>query len=131
MKVNIVGRHVHVTPAMQDYARDRLEKLDHFFVGIRHVDVTMNVHGLAHHVEVAAFLGKKTKLVAKADGEDMYKAIDVAEAKLEKQIRRLHARLKAHRDRSRIADGGEEGGDDQEATYEQVVREMLEDEDGE
>jgi len=131
MKVNIVGRHLHVTPAMQDYARERLSKLEHFFVGIRHVDVTMNVNGLAHHVELAAFLGKKSKLIAQADGGDMYQAVDAAEAKLQKQIRRLHARLKAHRDRTRITDAGDVEAQDQEATYEQVVREMLEEADGE
>jgi len=128
MKVNIVGRHVRVTPAMQDYARDKATKLDRFFAGIQHVDITMDVNGLAHHVEACVVLGQGARLLSKAQAEDMYAAIDMAESKLEKQIRRFHKRLKAHRDRTRISDGAEGAGGaaGDEATYEQVVREMLE-----
>ena len=59
---------------------------------------------------------------------DMMQAIDAAEAKLQKQIRRFHARLKAHRDRTRISDSAPTAREQEEATYEQVVREMLDEE---
>ena len=128
MKVNIVGRNVKVTPAMHDYARDRAERLDKYFVGIQHVNLVMDVHGLVHEVEAVAMLGQGAKLVGKAEAEDMYAAIDMAESKLQKQIRRFHARLKAHRERRRISDGRPVDAEQEEKTYEQVVRELLEEE---
>jgi putative sigma-54 modulation protein len=131
MNVNIIGRHVRVTPEMETYAREKVAKLGRFFNGIQHVDVVMEVDGLNHMVETSAVLGRKAKLVGKALATDMYAAIDLAESKLEKQIRRFHNRLKSRRDRSRSAGPGEEARPEEaEATYEHVVRELLEEEEG-
>lgn len=126
MKVNVTGRHVKVTSEMEAYATDKCQKLVKFFAGIQQADVVMDVSGLTHHVEIAVTLGSGHQLFGKADAEDMYAAIDVAESKLEKQIRRYHARLKSHRDRTRIGDEPTAGsGEGDEETYENVVREML------
>ena len=132
MKVNIRGRHLKVTPEMEDYATEKVSKFDRFFVGIQQADVMMEVTGLDHYVEIAVLLGHGARLFGKAEAEDMYVAIDLAESKLEKQIRRFHARLKAHRDRARIGDDEPDAGADgeDETTYERVVREMLENGEG-
>ena len=130
MKVNIVGRNVTVTTEMETYALEKVGKLDRFFDGIQHVDIVMNVDGSENHtVEASAFLPKGVILVGKATAADMYAAIDQAESKVQKQVRRFHARLKDHRDRTRIGEGKAEAStEDVEATYEHVVREMLEEE---
>ncbi len=132
MKVNIRGRHLKVTPEMEDYATEKIRKFDRFFAGIQQADVMMEVTGLDHYVEIAVLLGHGARLFGKAEAEDMYAAIDLAESKLEKQIRRFHARLKAHRDRTRIGDDEPDAGADaeDETTYERVVREMLENGEG-
>lgn len=133
MKVNIVGRHVKVTRAMQDYAEEKLSRMDRYFPHIQKIDIVMDVDGLRHLVEAALVMGRGAKLVGKAEAEDMFAAIDMAESKIRKQIRRFNSRLKDHRDRSRISHGsgadGTAGGPDDEETYERVVREMLEEED--
>lgn len=127
MKVNIVGRHVRVTPDLESYAREKITKMDRFFAGIQHVDVVMEVDAGTHLVETAAVLGSGTKLVGKAEAEDMYAAIDLAEGRLKKQIRRFHSRLKDHRDRKRITHKEQAvPPEEMEATYERIVREMLE-----
>lgn len=128
MKVNVVGRNFTVRPDLRDYAEEKARKLDHFFSGIRHIDVIMQVDGQNRSVEIIGTLGRGARLVAKAESDDLMAAIDQAESKMEKQIRRFHARLKAHRDRTRIAEGEAAPPAEEEATYEQVVREMLEDE---
>jgi putative sigma-54 modulation protein len=133
MKVNIVGRHVKVTRAMQDYAEEKLSRMDRYFPHIEKVDIVMDVDGLRHHVEVSLVMGRGAKLVGKAEAEEMFAAIDLAESKVRKQIRRFNSRLKDHRDRSRIGHGEGEPGDgeapEDEETYDRVVREMLEEED--
>ena len=131
MKVNIRGRHLKVTPEMEEYAVEKVSKFDRFFQGIQQADVLMEVNGLSHDVEIAVMLGRGARLFGKAEAEDMYAAIDLAESKLEKQIRRFHARLKAHRDRTRIGETPPDGAAEAEdETYERVVREMIENGEG-
>jgi putative sigma-54 modulation protein len=129
MKLNIVGRHLEISPKMENHAREKFAKLDRYFAGIQHADVVMQVNGRGQAatfgVEAAVVLGHGARLVGKGKAADAFSAIDQAENKLEKQIRRFHARLKAHRDRQRITH--DKGGlpEEEETTYEQVVREML------
>jgi len=129
MKLNIVGRHLEISPKMENHTREKFAKLDRYFAGIQHADVVMQVNGRGQAaifgVEAAVVLGHGARLVGKGKAADAFSAIDQADNKLEKQIRRFHARLKAHRDRQRISH--DKGGppEQEEATYEQVVREML------
>ena len=126
MKVNVTGRHVKVTSEMEADATDKVHKLGKFFSGIHQADVLMDVNGLTHTAEITVLLGQGQKLFGKADAEDIYAAVDLAEGKLEKQIRRYHARIKGHRDRTRIGDEpGSPAPAADEETYENVVREML------
>ena len=130
MKVNISGRHVAVSDETETYARDKAEKLGKYFSGIQRVDIVIDHNSKSHTVvEASVVLGQGAKLLGKAEAEDMKVAIDRAESKLTKQIRRFHAKLKAHRDRTRVADGAPVAHEEQEATYEQVVQEMLEEDD--
>ena len=126
MKVNVTGRHVTVRPEWEEYALERAERLDKYFTGIQHVDYVLDAKGKEHRVEMTVVLGQGARLMGKAESEDMKAAIDQADSKLTKQIRRFHAKLKAHRDRTRVADGVPAPSEESEATYEQVVREMLE-----
>ena len=126
MKVNITGRHTRITEGMQDYARDKAAKLDRFFDRLENVEVVLDLHGQDYAVEMSVHLVRGVSLVGKANSGDMHTAIDMAEHKLERQIRKFHDRIKAHRDRTRVADGDRAEAAEAEETYEQVVREMLE-----
>jgi len=130
MKVNISGRHVSMTDELESYAREKAEKIGKYFSGIQHIDIVLDHNSKDQNVvEASVVLGHGTKLLGKAEAEDMKAAIDMAESKLSKQIRRFHAKLKSHRDRRRVADGAPVSNEESEATYEQVVREMLDEED--
>ena len=133
MQVNIVGRHLTVSPDVESHAQDRFSKLDRYFNGVRKVDVVLSLegHGQAKQAvaEATVTLEPGTQLVGRGEAGEIMAAMDLAEAKLEKQLRRFHARLKAHRDRTRIGAGAASetaNPESDEATYEQVVREMLE-----
>jgi ribosomal subunit interface protein len=130
MNVNIVGRHVQVNRAIEDHAIEKFSKLDRYFSGIQHVDVVVRLdgHGPAKlcAVEATVKLGQGAQLVGKGSAPEMLSAIDMAESRLEKQIRRFHARLKTRRDRTRASHGkAAPVAEAEEQTYEQIVREML------
>ena len=129
MKLNIVGRHLDISPRVEDHAREKFSKLDRYFAGIQHADVVLQVNGRGQAatvgVEAAVVLGHGTRLVGKGQAPDALSAIDQAENRLEKQIRRFHARLKAHRDRQRISHDRAAPPEEEEATYEQVVHRLF------
>lgn len=130
MKINIVARHAAGNPKWEEYAREKCEKLGKFFAGVQHVECVLDGGSKTNSVEMHVVLGQGAKLVGKAQSDEMFAAIDQAEAKLEKQTRRFHAKIKAHRDRTRIADAAPAPVEEHEATYEQVIQEMLEEDAG-
>lgn len=130
MKVNVSGRHVTVRPEWEDYANEKADRLGKFFSGIQRVDFVVDANGKEHRCEMTVVLGQGARLLGKAEAEEMRVAIDLAENKIEKQMRRFHAKLKAHRDRTRVADGVPQKKESNEATYEQVIQEMLEEDAG-
>ena len=130
MKINIVSRHTAVNPQWEEYAREKSEKLGKFFSGVQYVECVLDGGSKTNSVEMNVVLGQGAKLVGKAESGEMLSAMDLVESKLQKQIRRFHAKLKAHRDRTRVADGAPAPVEEHEATYEQVIQEMLEEDAG-
>lgn len=92
MEVTISGRHMEVTEAMEKHVREHIDRLPHFDNHIQHVTVTLGRDSHSQHVEVIAKC-HKTTLVANARGHDVYKSIEEAFAKLERQVARSHDKL--------------------------------------
>lgn len=96
MRVLITGRHVGVTEAMKEYAREKIEKVEKIFGRLTKVEVTMEVGPDAHAVEVVAAAGGHAPFVAKAQSPDMYAALDLVEEKLSSQLRKHKQKLTDH-----------------------------------
>jgi len=99
LQVSISGRHVNVTHAMREHARQRGERLAEHFIPVTRLQVTLDIDGKAHVVEMIASMSRGDPLVAHASTEDMYSAIDLAAEKLEHQLRRLKDKVRDHRPR--------------------------------
>ena len=96
MRILITGRHVGVTEAMKEYAREKVSKLEKIHDRLTRLEVTMDVDHDAHRVEIVADAPRGVRLVGKAEGPDMYAAVDLAEEKLSSQLRRVKQRLTDH-----------------------------------
>ena len=101
LDLTISGRHVAVTDAMRDHARQRAEKFEHFTSHLMGVKVTLSVEGERQMAEFIAHTRGKGELVAKAVTKDMYASIDQAAGKLEKQLDKLEARLRDRREKTK------------------------------
>ncbi|MDY7010307.1 MAG: ribosome-associated translation inhibitor RaiA [Planctomycetota bacterium] len=88
MKVSVVARHVELTDAMKDYAREKVDGLPHFYNGLQSVDITFDVDAGEHVVEIVATGKRKSVFVAHHRGRDMYACVDQCAHKLEEQLRR-------------------------------------------
>lgn len=101
MDISISGRHVEITDAMRDHARQKAEKLERVGGMVMHINVTLAMEPGRHMAEVSAKIRHKGEVVAKAESHDMYASIDQAMARLEKQIIKLGGRIKDKRESGR------------------------------
>lgn|GEM_PF-221500 len=137
MRIQITGRHVGVTEAMKDYARQKVEKLERFYERMTSVEVTMEGGSDRKVVEMVADVGRGLRLVGKAESPDMYAAVDLAEEKLGRQLVRHKQKLTDHH-RGEASMGSILGGGPpsaagptpaREETYEEIVEKMKEQDD--
>ncbi len=95
MKVAFTGRNLVVTPAMQEFATERLEKLEHWLEGLSEAHVILAKEKYRHIAEVVV-KGKNVVLSGTQETEDMYSSIGKALEKIEHQARR-------HREKHTVA----------------------------
>jgi putative sigma-54 modulation protein len=96
-QVLITGRHVDVTPAMKEYAREKAGKLAKIHERLTKIEVTLDVeHHQAHRsfvVEIVASGERGAHLVGKVESPDLYAGVDLAEDKVVRQLIRHKDRL--------------------------------------
>lgn len=101
MELSISGRHVDVTDAMREHARERVEKLERYAPHLMRISITLSIEGDRHAAEMVASVKRHSDLVAKCETHDMYEAIDQTVDKLDKQLRKVEDRVKDHREAMR------------------------------
>lgn len=90
MRIDIVGRGVAITPAIDAQARQHATKLQRFFDRISTVHVTIAQLDHTNHpsfdVEYKIDVDHHPPFVSHARGDDLYRAIDAAGDKAERQL---------------------------------------------
>jgi len=92
VRVEIAARHVEVTEPVESYIQQHVARLPAFAEKAQHLTVTVHKDSGNLRVELLAKSGR-AELVAEASTHDLYKSIDEAFAKLERQIARQHDKL--------------------------------------
>lgn len=85
MQVNISGHQLDVTDALRDYVIEKFERLERHFDKIINVQVIMQVEKLKQKIEATLHIAGG-EVVANAEHEDMYAAIDLLTDKLDRQL---------------------------------------------
>jgi putative sigma-54 modulation protein len=99
VNINVTGRGEDVTAAMKQKASEKVSKVFRFFDRITWVEVTLDAEQGRGSVDVTVGLPAGATVVGKAEGPDVYSAIDIAVDKIVKQLRRHKERLKDRRTR--------------------------------
>lgn len=87
MDIKIGGRHLEVTPAIRDYATEKVNKLPRYYDRITHIEVSVGkIDGHTTEVEIIVQAEHHKPFVAKVKGADLYANIDLAIDKLERQL---------------------------------------------
>lgn len=94
-EVDVIGRHLQVTDAMKQYAKEKLSKIERFHDHIMYVHVTMDIQHLEHIVTCIVKFDH-FKIKAQGASSDMYASVDLAVERLQKQIRRWKGKIQDH-----------------------------------
>jgi putative sigma-54 modulation protein len=95
MKVSITFRHMDASDALRDHVNARIDHFRKFLIKPNEVHVMLSVEKFRHRAEVVLM---EQNFHAKADEvtDDMYKSIDVAMDKIEKQVRKHKDKVQEH-----------------------------------
>ncbi|TQV80173.1 ribosome-associated translation inhibitor RaiA [Exilibacterium tricleocarpae] len=96
MHITISGHHIDVTPALNDYVNNRLEKLSRHHDRITSTNVILSVDKLIQKAEASVHVSGK-EFFANSESEDMYAAIDMLADKLDRQLIKHKEKLRNHR----------------------------------
>lgn len=93
--ISVTGRHVLVTDAMEQYAIEKISKIERFMDRLIEVNIVMDIQKLEHRIDITMKAGN---LIIRASGasDNMYASIDKAVDRLETQLRRYKGRLREH-----------------------------------
>ena len=94
MNISLRGDRLEITEAMQNYAKEKLEKLEKYIENSNKVDASILVKVRKNKTKVEVTIPlKKLILRAEEEQEDFYAAVDVVIDKLERQIRKNKTRI--------------------------------------
>ena len=89
MLFTITGKHIGVTEAVKKYAQQKTSRLPRYYSGINQIEVIVDgSKGGKTNVEIIARGEHSRVFVGTEGGENVYRCIDLAVRKLEKQLTR-------------------------------------------
>ena len=104
MEISISSRHTTVTPGLEEAVRAKIGQLDRYLDDLDtaevHFDEARNPRIVDRETCEVTLTGHGHHLRCKVNAPDAFTAVDLAEAKLERQIRKLRTKLQ-HRHRGR------------------------------
>jgi putative sigma-54 modulation protein len=88
---------METSPALQTYAEERLEKIKRYVADPLKVNCTFSVRKFNQIAQFEVVLRNGLQLHASESTESMYSSVDLALAKMERQVRRYKKRIRHHK----------------------------------
>jgi putative sigma-54 modulation protein len=96
MRITVTFRHVDPTPALRQYAEEKLERVKKYLRRPLDAHVILSVAKERHVAEITLKADHVT-MFAEEETHDLYSAIDLALDKLEHQAQKLKAKRRSHK----------------------------------
>ncbi len=93
MQVNITFRGMESTESLKSYVKERIEHIEKYFDRSVEAHAVLSLERYLHHADITIQAGSYL-LRGKVKSEDMYKSIDEAVDKIEKQLKRYKDKMK-------------------------------------
>ncbi|MGB0843956.1 MAG: ribosome hibernation-promoting factor, HPF/YfiA family [Alphaproteobacteria bacterium] len=98
MKLDIRGRHVEMSAALEERVETRLNDIfEKYFGDAITANVVFSKDGPLFHAQVASHVGRGIEMDAEANAGDAYTAFDEAAEKLAKRLRRHKRKIRNHK----------------------------------
>ena len=99
MRIDIIGKHFEVTPAIREYAEAKASKLTKYYDGLQAVTITISPKAGSHQTpeydaELILDVVKHKDFVSHATARDAYACIDLVAEKGERHLREFKERIK-------------------------------------
>ncbi len=86
MQITVTGRHLDLTPAIEEYANRKASKLTRYFDRVQQIEVRIDKQKNEYEVELIVDVEHHDPFVATAKAEDLYASIDLAVDKAARQL---------------------------------------------
>ena len=103
MQFSVTFRHMNSTEALKTYARERMDRVRKYLPDPIGCHVVMSTERHLHRVDVTFTMHNGDAISANEVTENMYSAIDLVIAKVERQVRTMKGKQQAHRARGATA----------------------------
>lgn len=121
MEIQLTAKHLKVTPAINDYVHEKMEKAQKYFDHIVWGQAFLSVEKRAHNAEFVIHAPRQT-FRALATAADLYSAVDLASDKIDAQLKKYKERLKdRHKTREEAASEASVGTETATATLKATV----------
>ncbi len=99
MQIKISARHGHLDEATQEFIREKVQKLPHYFERLTSIEVTVDLKPNQHIIEMLVSAEHKHDFVARETAGDIQAGVDLVLDKIGEQLRRYKERIQGHRRR--------------------------------
>ena len=97
MQTHFVFRQMETSNALRGYTEERLEKIKRYFADPLRISCTFSVERIHHIADFEVVLRNGLQLHASESTENMYSSVDLALAKMERQVRRYKDKIRKHK----------------------------------
>ncbi|NIR48046.1 ribosome-associated translation inhibitor RaiA [candidate division KSB1 bacterium] len=109
MRISFTARHFKAADGLKDYAEKKARRLKRYYNGIIDCEIVLDYEKQDQIAEIAIKVYGQ-KLVAVEKTEDIFKSIDQAVDKLERQVKKYKGKLRGHTN-ARVTSLEYEGGE--------------------
>ena len=97
MAIDITSRHIDVDADIKAHAHDKAEKIAEEFPRVESVHVILDGQKHLQIAEIVVQAKNHLRVEASETSDDLYKAIDIASDRVERQLRKARQKIQDHR----------------------------------
>jgi len=102
MQIKISSKHMQITPAIEQYAMKKVERITRFFDRVQQVDVVIDKAKNGYQVEIITDVEHHEPFIATGEHIDLYAGIDMSLDRAIRQLKDHKSKLRDDKDHTSI-----------------------------